>query len=1094
MGVWVPGPGATSGNDTFVGDSNWETVSGLAGNDVLLGNGGRDTLNGGDGADRIDGGSDYNLLSHNDFRGEDNDPDELIGGIHDDVLEIGIGDSADGGSANGTDRLFANLSGLTAGVALDLSADPATVTAQLASLLGATLANIEAFGVLGTNFDDNIKSDSYVRTFFDNFYVGMVDGGGGNDILTAAPNAGAISGLGGSVGGGAWLFGGDGSDTLIGSAQHDVLFANGSLTGYTHFTYSASDWRSDDGDADTITAGDGNDNVYIGLGDAADGGAGASDRIHATLQATSQGVVLDLSGDANAALSAAVGAAVTNFEIFAVRGTEFNDTITGEASANLIIGGDGNDTLTVSGASISGAILDGGHGDDTFNSGAGNDTIYTGGGQDQVSAGDGNDIIYLGFEYQSVDGQVRIFNSIVDGGSGEDYVGVGSYPHSSSQYESLTEFHCTTLINVEVADGNINRDWMIDDDGGHTLNGMMGDDHIEGRGGDDTLLGWWGNDYIEGGDGNDNIDGGSHDDILLGGDGNDAITGGGGHDVLEGGGGFDILTGHGASLLEGGAGADVLIGYEGDTARYTGSGSEVVVRLWNGSGQGGDAEGDALVGILNVIGSAHGDALVGSTARNRLEGGEGNDYLDGLQNDDTLRGGGGDDVLVGGAHRDALDGGDGDDMLVGGSGSDTLEGGAGFDVADYSSSSSRVVVRLWNGTGELGDAQGDILTGIEKVSGSAQADALIGSNGADILSGGAGADHLDGLEGSDTADYSSSSGRVVVRLWNGTGQQGDAEGDTLIGIENLSGSAHNDALIGSDAANILSGGIGADYLDGLGGSDTADYSSSSSRVVVRLWNGTGQQGDAQGDALTGIENLSGSSHDDSLIGSDGANILTGGTGNDYLDGLEGADTLNGGGGTDALVGGTGGDRFVFDAALSDGIDVIDDFEAGSDKLVLDGKVFSQLTAGPLAASAFRIGSAAQDADDRIVYDSASGAMFYDADGSGASAAVQFAALDAGLTLAASDIEVSGTSAPAAVETAPEDDRFDFSGAVALQREVPLVGDQHPMSEVGLVPDGTAFDFTGALEAAGVDHGGADLFEAFASMSRLAALGPDNMGL
>jgi serralysin len=125
-----------------------------------------------------------------------------------------------------------------------------------------------------------------------------------------------------------------------------------------------------------------------------------------------------------------------------------------------------------------------------------------------------------------------------------------------------------------------------------------------------------------------------------------------------------------------------------------------------------------------------------------------------------------------------------------------------------------------------------------------------------------------------------------------------------------------------------------------------------------------------------------------VVGNAGANILDGGLGNDLLVGLGGADT------------------FRFTTALGSGnVDSLFDFVSGTDKIALDDAVFTGLAPGALPASAFVIGTAAQDADDRIIYDSATGALWFDADGKGAGAAVQFATLTGHPTLIASDFTV-----------------------------------------------------------------------------------------
>ncbi|TAJ94598.1 MAG: calcium-binding protein [Gammaproteobacteria bacterium] len=143
-------------------------------------------------------------------------------------------------------------------------------------------------------------------------------------------------------------------------------------------------------------------------------------------------------------------------------------------------------------------------------------------------------------------------------------------------------------------------------------------------------------------------------------------------------------------------------------------------------------------------------------------------------------------------------------------------------------------------------------------------------------------------------------------------------------------------------------------------------------------------------------------------------ILDGGAGNDTLAGGTGADSLRGGPGNDALTGGAGNDGFIFNTALNVGtnVDAIQDFGgAGAtvmDVIQLDNAIFTGLTAGVLAAGSFvsGVGPVAADGNDHILYDTGTGALYYDADGNGAGAAIQFAVLtDSPEGLAASDFMV-----------------------------------------------------------------------------------------
>jgi Ca2+-binding RTX toxin-like protein len=143
-----------------------------------------------------------------------------------------------------------------------------------------------------------------------------------------------------------------------------------------------------------------------------------------------------------------------------------------------------------------------------------------------------------------------------------------------------------------------------------------------------------------------------------------------------------------------------------------------------------------------------------------------------------------------------------------------------------------------------------------------------------------------------------------------------------------------------------------------------------------------------------------------IWGNGAGNSLNGGGGNDALFGFDGNDTLNGGTGSDALFGGSGADTFAFTTALgATNVDLIADFVSGTDKIALDDAMFTGLSLGALSASAFVNGTSAQDADDRILYDAASGNLFFDADGNGAGTAVLFATLQGHPPIAASDFIV-----------------------------------------------------------------------------------------
>ena len=398
----------------------------------------------------------------------------------------------------------------------------------------------------------------------------------------------------------------------------------------------------------------------------------------------------------------------------------------------------------------------------------------------------------------------------------------------------------------EMIIGGSEDDYIFGYGGFDLLFGGFGNDNIYGGAGDDGLFGYYGNDFLAGGTGDDTILGEQGDDTLVGGSGEDELDGGDGQDVLLGGSGFDTLAG--------GAGADTLDGGSGtDTADYAGSSGPIWVSLLTGVGTKGDAAGDVLISIENVIGSAYADVIIG-------DGGE--NWLSGLAGNDTLVGGFGDDVLNGGA------------------GADVLSGGQGRDWADYVSSGGPVWVFLKTGHAFFNDAQGDTLTSIEHVRGSEHADTLFGDDdpSGNSLIGLGGDDRLVGFAGNDSLD----------------GGHGD------------------DTLSGGDGNDTLKPGTGTNTIDGGAGQDTLSYTSFAPRaggLEVYLTTGeTHYQLGGLKETFTNIENVNGSLNDDWIEGDGGGNWLTGGSGNDSLFGGDGDDTIWGGNGDDIIYGGNGNDR------------------------------------------------------------------------------------------------------------------------------------------------------------------------------------------
>ena len=219
------------------------------------------------------------------------------------------------------------------------------------------------------------------------------------------------------------------------------------------------------------------------------------------------------------------------------------------------------------------------------------------------------------------------------------------------------------------------------------------------------------------------------------------------------------------------------------------------------------------------------------------------------------------------------------------------------------------------------------------------------------------------------------------------------------GDDTLSGGAGDDSLFGGLGNDFLVGGAGADVLNGGDGIDRVSYSGSAAGVQVDLRTGNGSGGNAEGDKLISIERVTGSSYADKLTGNAGNNVLSGGAGDD---------TLSGGLGNDVLTGGAGADVFVFDTALSvRNIDRITDFTVEEDTIFLNHLIFTGLAEGQLSASAFTSGltGIATETSHRIIYETDTGRLYFDADGSGRGAGAHFATMKANLELTAFDFFV-----------------------------------------------------------------------------------------
>ncbi|MGH6690301.1 MAG: beta strand repeat-containing protein [Gammaproteobacteria bacterium] len=425
-------------------------------------------------------------------------------------------------------------------------------------------------------------------------------------------------------------------------------------------------------------------------------------------------------------------------------------------------------------------------------------------------------------------------------------------------------------------------DLIFGNNAGNTLIGTAGQDQIFGQGGNDIITALAGNDTIFAGPGADRIDGGAGADTMWGETGNDIY----------------IVDNVGDQVLENlGEGTDTV---QTSLNTYTLPATDV--------------ENLTFIGVGNFTGT-------GNDLANTINGGAGDDTLNGGLGNDTLNGAAGNGILTGGLGDDDVNGGADNDRLVAtvGDGNDAYSGGTGIDTYDLSATAAGAIVTTASSTSAetgtdtlagiesfIGSQGDDTITGNgsvnvidgqggnDTISGGGGADTLIGGLGNDTLIGGAGNDNLFGGAGDDTVVYVIGGGANTVD--GGTGS------DTL----SITGTGGNNTLDvifdGTVLTNFEGGtvtGVESITADLLGGVDRLTYAGTTADVTVDLTAGT-----ASGfTSITGIENATGGSGNDTLIGAGNAavNNLAGGAGDDtYL--LDQGDTITeaAGGGTDSV--------------------------------------------------------------------------------------------------------------------------------------------------------------------------------------------------
>ncbi|PUE13808.1 peroxidase family protein [Limnohabitans sp. WS1] len=845
---------------------------------------------------------------------------------------------------------------------------------------------LDARGVLNANGSGNA---SEVIAGYDDPTPGVgdkINANGGNDTVWAKGGQDTVEGGRGND----FLHGGDGNDTITDIQGDDLLWGD-----------AGDDSLNGGSGIDQLFGGNGKDTIYGGTeADVIDGGTGDD-------------LIFGDTGSAPSRIGDLSGADI-------IAGGEGNDTMYGGGGDDLIDGAEGNDVI-YGGAGLDG--MTGGFGDDLFVM----DASDTGVGNSMAG-----DMGYDTVDYSASNGQVLVLNGPVVG------VNVNmSIPNLATaipgdalaDIEAMigTRFNDTLvggalIINVYQTDPLtgafiLSNGLKVLDLAASTLNSVGFD--IANEFGDPVI----GADPVTGDPvlvaENVSIQGGAGNDIVTGGQGNDTLAGGAGTDTLSGGLGNDVyVIDSAADVIIEGVVTDVLGAAVIDPLTLL-----PIAELVQGI--------DRIDTTLNTY-SLNGQTVIENlkfigTGAFRGTGNALNNVITGGDGDDTLNGGAGADTLVGGNGNDTytLDAADTITEAVGG-GNDTVLANA-TTVLDFINIESLTLTGNGNinGTGNILDNVLTGNTGNNALSGFAGTDTLIGGTGIDTLTGGFGNDVFkftagdsgtannardlitDFVRTQDKIDFSSyatpltllAAGSTVFTDVNQV-MVTTANGQTLVSI-NSTGNTNADmtiamtgtfALTVDDFVNVIRPGAVTPNVPNNPNTPTdtslittpQTLGNGASTVALTLAGGAGN------DTITGgtrADSLTGNAGNDSLKGNQGNDAMFGGAGTDTLVGDAGNDTMSGGAGADTLTGGAGADRYVFDSALDGTVDSITDFAVAQngEVIALSRAVFTalgNLTAGStLAAANFVAGTAAAQIDDFIIYNRATGQMFYDADGS-----------------------------------------------------------------------------------------------------------------
>ena len=1056
--VAAPGVGITlegdqfapDANDTLLGGSSNDTLFGKGGNDSLVGNAGNDILVGDTGNDSLMGGAGNDILA---------------GGSGNDMIDGGLGaDTMNGGA--GDDTYYVDNVG---DVVSDSDGENDTVILQIASgtytigngIENVTISNISApVNVIGNSGANTITGNGGANKLEGLTGADTLIGGAGNDTLDGGTGDDSLIG---GIGNDLYIVD-NAADIIVEQANAGIdtvkihagfildeetdepdytlgdniehIDASGFAGGiYLEGNSLANNLTGGNGNdtldgldgVDTLKGGLGNDTYHVDLRITNAGKSTATVSLQDTLtELANQGedtIHLYFDGASYLGTAPAKASTITlaaNFEhldaseaeaLLNLTGNTVANSITGNDGNNIILGLAGNDTLEGLDGDDS---LDGGDGNDSLEGGAGNDTLIGGKGSDTLIGGDNDDTYLINLTKVS-NNEAGLEDTVTEAeDAGTDTIKlVGSQVFTTNVTLDMTAPIFENIENLDISGTASTKLNITGNDADNYLTGNAAANALEGGDGNDTLEGGAGNDALTGGNDNDKLFGGAGLDTLTGNDGNDFIDGGADNDSISGGSGTDMLFGGlGNDSIDGGDDADFIDGEAGNDSLNGGDGSDT------------------------IYGGAGNDFIDGGNGFNQLEGEDGNDTILGGDNGNSIEGDAGNDSLTGGADNDWIAGGLGIDTLTGGAGADRFifnnpVTAANADIITDFNSAEGDKIQLDNffftaflSSGEVSSA--NIVNGTGASAKAQDAndfliyDAATGKLYYDVDGNGSKAQVLVATLSNKPATLTAEDFMVVGSLYDANpllqGTSGpdswnanDADPEPAPGYA-YNGLAGNDKITGHFTINgYLSGGLGndsitagnqGDFLYGNEGNDTLQGGGSQDYLA----------GGDGNDSLFGQDDddyLLGGAGNDKLDGGSGNDELEGGDGNDTLIGGDGDDTLDGGNGKDVLTGGAGDDVFIFDSALvAANASTITDFTAGEDTLQLSSDVFRKL-AGGISEENLAFGTKAVTAEHFLIYDKNTGSLYYDADGSGAGAAIKFATLSGKPDLTVDDFQIIG---------------------------------------------------------------------------------------